>query len=117
MNDEDRTEHRLERKDTIYVEVMSSPRPDEESEVVICKTVDISANGIQITLDRELPIGCILQLCVQFQDNNERLFVVGEVMWVRNTVGEDFLVGFHLFEDDDSDILEWKQAIANRLSD
>lgn len=114
-----RTEQRLIHTDTIYIEVLSSPSTDNSNhgctDIAICNTIDISTNGLQITTNRKLPIGSILQLCVQLSQENKRLFLVGEVKWLRKIGEEDYTIGFSLFESEDSDIQGWKELLAQLL--
>lgn len=109
-----RGETRLELEATIFIEVLAA---DDRSagEVIMCNSLDLSANGLQVVLDEDIPAGSILRLCVDLPDAAP-LFLVGEVKWKRpDTEADAFRLGFLLFEADDSDILRWKKLVAELL--
>jgi hypothetical protein len=109
-----RTETRLELEETVFIEVLSSGSPSA-SNVVMCTSLDFSANGIQVTVDQDIKLGAILRLCIDMPDK-EPIFLVGEVKWKRaDTATGGIRLGFLLFESDDSDIAAWKQMIADML--
>lgn len=114
-----RTELRIGKELAIFVETYSSPLGDEgNANIVISKTVDVSANGLQIVMDKPLPPGSILQVCVEFIGSLPRYHLSGEVKWVAS-VGHDknYLVGFQLLDSEYTDIEAWKQCIAGIIED
>lgn len=118
MTNEYRSELRLDRHEMIYIEVISASFDmDDSASIVISSTVDISANGLQVSMDQSLPVGSILRLCVQLQGSRERIHLVGEVMWVRPLGDElrQYRAGFALYESDGTDIIAWKQHVSQLL--
>lgn len=112
-----RQEYRLTDPATVFVEVRSaSADGSTPAEIVAGSGVDLSANGLQLLLDRPLPEGAILRLGADFGQSTPKLYVIGEVRWSRQEA-DGFRVGFSLFDSDGSDIVDWKQKIASRLSD
>jgi hypothetical protein len=112
---EHRIETRLELEETVFIEVLSASA-DSDTNVVMCSSLDLSANGIQVVVDQDIALGSILRLCIDMPDE-EPIFLVGEIMWKRaDTATGGICLGFLLFESDDSDIAEWKQWVANRLA-
>ncbi|MDB6062618.1 MAG: hypothetical protein JWM78_2721 [Verrucomicrobiaceae bacterium] len=113
--DERRSESRLDEGVTILVERYAaeydSSRP---ATIVVCRSLDISANGLQVRIDQSIPVGTILRLCAQFRSGRESLYVVGEVKWLR---AEDdlYCIGFALYDSEQTDIIAWKELIAQRL--
>ena len=113
MTTEDqRQEYRLETQLSIFLEVGNEE--NHEASIVVSRSLDISANGLRIITDRELPLGSILRSCIQNQDASKQFTLITEVKWQQpwKTPGE-FLVGLALFESEDSNILEWKEFIAS----
>ncbi len=109
--DDQRQEYRLEIQLTVFLELGSEY--SQEPTIVVSRSLDISANGLRVITDRELPIGSILHSCVQNQDASRRFMLVTEIKWLQpwqNT--DEFLVGLSLLESENSDILEWKRYIA-----
>lgn len=111
---EHRVETRLELQETIFIEVLASDvtRPGS---VIMCNSLDLSANGLQVVLDDEITAGSIFRLCIDMQENDP-IFLVGEVKWKRpDPEGDGFRIGFLLFESDDTDIGRWKHLVADLL--
>lgn len=112
-----RSETRLHDRATVFVERLSAEYDNSRpASIVICRSVDISANGLQVRMDQPVPVGSILRLCAQFHDNRKSLYLVGEVKWLREERGQ-FCIGFSLFESEQTDIIAWKELIGARLSD
>jgi len=111
-----RVETRVEVQETVFIEVLASPDPSEDSSVILCNSLDLSANGLQVVVDKPIPSGSILRLCVDMK-TEEPIFLVGEVKWQRpDEASEGSRIGFLLFESDDTDIQRWKDLIARMLA-
>ena len=108
-NDERRNEPRSDVHAAVFLEV-DSPEPEsgERPTVILCRILDVSANGMKIRVDRELPETAILRLCADFGRDRSPLEVVGEVRWCREE-GEYFEAGFVLYESAYTDIDAWKK--------
>jgi hypothetical protein len=123
MNDTDnrRSEFRLSEQATIFIELQSADYDNgTAANILICNSLDLSANGMQIQLDCEVPVGSIFRLCVDFANNPnetkpEAIYLVGEVRWLK-PFGDEFTIGFALFDSEQTDIEAWKRAMAQRLS-
>ena len=114
-----RSELRIGQELVVFVETYSSPTGEaRKPNVAVSKTVDLSANGLQIVMDKPTPPGSILQLCVEFIGETRHYHLTGEVKWVA-TVGrdKDYLVGFLLMESEGTDIEPWKYRIAQMMED
>ncbi len=113
--DNRRSEQRLDEQVTIFVERYAAEFDNSRpASIMICDSIDISANGIQVRMDQPLEIDTILRLCAQFSGGRESLYVVGEVKWQREENGQ-YCIGFALFESEETDIIAWKQLIANQF--
>jgi len=125
MNDEERREEtRLSRSAVLYVETVSSAPDSKDGPVVVaCKTVDFSANGIQVEMNEELTAGAIHQMALDLPNSKERFQLTGEVRWVRplsaGTVSREttYVAGIMLFDSEGTEIIDWKIAIASWLND
>jgi len=128
INDEERREEtRLNRSAILYVETVSSaPDSNDGPIVVACKTVDFSANGIQVEMNEELTAGAIHQMALDLPSSKERFQLTGEVRWVRplsvdettdNASENAYVAGIMLFDSEGTEIIDWKLAIANWLND
>ncbi len=120
ISDEERREEtRLNRSAVLYVETVSStPDSNDGPVVVACKTVDFSANGIQVEMDTELTAGAIHQMALDLPNSKERFQLTGEVRWVKLLAANNrYVAGIMLFDSEGTEIIDWKLAIANWLSD
>jgi Tfp pilus assembly protein PilZ len=113
-NNERRIEHRVQEKATIFLELLSESEKDTEASVIICNSVDLSANGIQVQVDEAVAIGSILRLVVDFSNHSDPIYLIGEVKWVSESQGQHF-IGFELYDAENSNIIGWKNRIAEML--
>jgi hypothetical protein len=108
---EGRLDTRLELEATIFVEILASDN-NNAGNVLMCNSLDLSANGLQVVVVDEMPAGSIFRLCIDLKDA-EPIFLVAEVKWQRpDPEAEAFRIGFSLFESDDTDIQRWKDLVA-----
>lgn len=111
---EDRVETRVQLEATIFVEILASDS-NNAGNVLMCNSLDLSADGLQVVVDDEIPAGSIFRLCIDLKDA-EPIFLVAEVKWQRpDPETEGFRIGFLLFESDDTDIQRWKKLVADMI--
>jgi hypothetical protein len=116
MHNEKRLEPRIDQKTTVFVEVCSATFDNSEpASVVICHSLDLSANGLQVEMDQAVAIGTILRICAEFSNGEDPLHLVGETKWVKAN-GDLFNIGFALYDAENTDIAGWKNVIANMLA-
>ncbi|NRB42778.1 MAG: PilZ domain-containing protein [Pseudomonadales bacterium] len=114
MSENLRQETRLPRSETLFIEVRSGYQ--ERSQILLCSSADVSANGVSAHIDDALPLDAIYQLCVQLQDAQERLYLAVQVKWLRpDEAGAGFYVGLEVLESDGTDVDKWKLHIADLL--
>jgi hypothetical protein len=110
--EEQRQEYRLDTQLIVFLEVGDDS--GQEPVIVISRSLDISANGLRIITDRELAPGSILRSCIQNENATQQFTLITEVKWLQPWQNaNEFLVGLALFESEDSNIVEWKEFIAN----
>jgi hypothetical protein len=100
--------------DTIFIELVSSGiEENQPSEVVLCKTIDISRTGLLVWVNRELTVGAILQIGVELSSGGSTLYLTGEVRRCQHdhTNAERWEVGFELLNASDSDIDTWQELV------
>lgn len=118
-DDDRREESRLNRSAMLFVETVSAAPDSIEGPVVVaCKTLDFSANGMQVQMDQALTAGAIHQMTLELPNSSERFELTGEVRWVRvSSSGAGYVAGIMLFNSEGTEIIDWKLAIANWLND
>ncbi|HEY9036533.1 MAG TPA: PilZ domain-containing protein [Pseudomonadales bacterium] len=111
-----RSELRLKGNFTVLIETYSAaPGDNTAPKVVICSTIDMSANGLMICMDEALTPEAIFQLYIESNDPPYRFHLVGEVRWSRPTNDGQFMTGFTLYESEGTNIAEWKTLVASLL--
>lgn len=115
MNNDQRQELRLNNQLTVIVELDSSDTG--EPTLVVTKTLDISANGMRVIAHEPIATDIILRCCIRDTENDQQFLVVTEVKWCKphDTQG-DYLIGLSLFDSEGTDIVEWKEFIAQRVT-
>lgn len=69
--------------------------PDDQR---FSRTFDISATGVGLISDHELPLGEPLQLCLFMPDNNEEIRLQGKAVWISMSGSSRFRIGVSLDE-------------------
>lgn len=109
-----RKHHRLPVISTTFVELESPDLGQTDSgRLVSCKSLNISRDGLQVSLEEEITVGTLLQLGVELPNAEEPLYLVGEVRWCRSDKIEDgaWAAGFQLMNANDSDIKHWVDLV------
>ncbi|CAA0116926.1 Uncharacterised protein [BD1-7 clade bacterium] len=116
-NNQKRQESRLDQRETIFIETQSAYRGEPGNyKMLVCESVDVSANGIRAYIDEPVPEQAIFQMCVEIHETNQRLYLAVQVRWIRDDEsGQGYQVGFQIFESDDTDVQAWKLHIADCL--
>src|SRR5690606_10109721 len=100
----------------VLIETYSAaPGADTPPNVVICSTIDMSANGLMICMDEALTPEAIFQLYIESSEPPYRFHLVGEVRWSRPINDGQYRTGFTLYESDGTDINAWKNLVAEML--
>jgi hypothetical protein len=90
MPEETRRYTRFPIENTVFIELVAPEFGSSEPGVIArCKTLDISRDGLRVTLEQQLQVGAILQLGVELPAPAEPLYLVGEVKWSHPLPGAD----------------------------
>lgn len=111
-NNDQRQEFRLDNQLTIIIELDSSAHC--EPTLVVSKSLDISANGLRAISHQAIATDIILRCCIRDESSDRQFLLVTEVKWCRPHTEGDYLIGLSLFDSDGTDIVEWKEFIAQR---
>ena len=114
-SDNRRSEHRVDEQASIFVEVCSASFDNSTpANIILCNSIDLSANGMQIQMDEPVAIGSILRIGVEFGNNRPALYLVGEAKWIKPD-GNSFNIGFEIYDAENTDVAGWKETIASLL--
>jgi hypothetical protein len=116
MSDERRSEVRIDEKVMVFIEVCSADFDNNSpANIIICNSIDMSANGVQVEIDQKVPVGTILRICADFGgDEQAALYLVGETKWVKPQQ-DSLCIGFEIYDAENSDVIGWKKVIAAML--
>jgi Tfp pilus assembly protein PilZ len=118
--DNKRQEFRLDNHATVFIEVIcASPDSNEPAEMLISNSVDISANGLQITTDRPLLVNSIHEAGIQIDNNSSRLHLITQVRWVKTAPENSdlFKIGLEVLDSEDTSVISWKELLHQKLMD
>lgn len=115
-NNDQRQEYRLDNQLTVIIELGAFA--NGEPILVVSKSLDISANGLRVIAHEEIATDIILRCCIRDNGSDRQFLLVTEVKWCRPHEGEgDYLIGLSLFDSDGTDIVKWKEFIAQSCTD
>ncbi len=110
---EQRIERRIKLEETVFIELLSA---EADQNIIMCTSIDFSANGLQLVVDKEIPPDSVIRLCIDLSQH-EPMFLTAEVRWVTTDPDKDEIrVGLSLYESEDSDIEDWQTCFADMLS-
>lgn len=106
-----RQEYRLNDQLTVVLEL--GTQDNGEPILLVSQSLNISANGLRVIADRPVEGNCILRCCIRHTQTDRQFLLVGEVKWCMPYNDEgDSLIGLSLFESEGTDIMQWKEFIA-----
>ena len=116
--DYSRQESRLNERQTVFIETQSAYKGDPDNyKMLVCQSIDISANGIRAHIDQPVPLNAIYQICIELHSSGKRMYLAAQVKWIRpEESSEGYQVGFQIFESEDTDIEAWKIHVADCLT-
>lgn len=116
-SNERRCETRLGEKTTVFVEIISAEFDNSQpASVIVCNSLDLSAGGMQLQMDHEVPVGSILRLCAELYDVDQALYLVGEAKWVEKE-DDHYKIGFELYDAENTDFSGWRRVMVAMLDE
>lgn len=117
MPEDKRKQVRFPIENTVFIELVAPEFGSNEPAVIArAKSVEISRDGLRVTLAQELTAGAILQIAVELPADAGTLYLAGEVTWsgpIPGTGDEPaWAAGFALLNAEESDIASWVSLIA-----
>jgi hypothetical protein len=112
-NGDKRGEERLNESAALFIEVESvEPDQADTGRVIVCETVDFSANGIQCNLTEKLAVGAIFQVALVLPTFDKVYKLSAEVIWLRS-MGNTYATGLRFFDSEGTEIVDWKLTISD----
>jgi hypothetical protein len=115
---DNREDYRLTARARAWLGI-KSPEPGLEvpdTALLECQVRDISARGLSLVSSEPLALHSLLMAEISLGHQPKRFRLMVEVMWCREA-GPDYIVGVHVLDSDETDYLDWMEAVASALSD
>ena len=115
MTDEQRMHYRFGGSETFFIEYYNDGN-QTPVKMLLCHSVDLSANGLKVRVSKDLPINAIYAISVETDALEAPLTLAGQVRWQTEIPGsDDFYYGIELLDSDGTDIVKWKLYVAQQL--
>ncbi|PIP80289.1 MAG: hypothetical protein COW84_06040 [Gammaproteobacteria bacterium CG22_combo_CG10-13_8_21_14_all_40_8] len=110
-NSENRNHPRILRIEAISIQVLlPSFDGSEDSEIVKTTTLDVSASGLRVKTEQNLPVGNIFDICIQLTDYSKTFLLTAEIKWcTASSINNEFLAGLEVQPALGTDYLYWKR--------
>ena len=114
MSSDKRKHQRLSQEETIFIELASAGLGDDDAKIALCKSVNISHNGLRVRINHELTVGAILQIGVELSSTEDTLYLAAQVIWCErdDEADESWSAGLELMNAKGSDIEIWRAVLA-----
>lgn len=89
--------------------IVSEDCPELAGQNIPCESINISAEGIQISLKDHVPVGTKLDLWVSIPKSKQKTFhLIASVCWIKLTKDESgYRSGLDVMESDINDLKNW----------
>lgn len=89
--------------------IVSEDCPELAGQNIPCESINISAEGIQISLKDHVPVGTKLDLWVSIPKSKQKTFhLIASVCWIKLTKDESgYRSGLDVMESDINDLQNW----------
>lgn len=119
---DDRTAYRLTARAMVGIQLEAAePNPGslpggDKPRMTQCRIRDISTDGFSLLAREPLTADSILGASIDLGNGKAPFQLMIEVVWCR-PVPEGYLVGVRVLESDETDYLEWMDAVAEALAE
>jgi hypothetical protein len=95
------------REERLFVQITKGADEQLKDRTFPCSTLDVSAEGLRLLVDRPLQAGAPIELWVEVTGREGKYFLSGEVRWVRET-DAGHLAGIALSPRNGDDLMAWR---------
>jgi len=115
-NQERRADERITQSEAFSLKIIfTSENPSLLGKSLYGSTIDISASGLRLSINSELPIDSTIDVVVTLKGNPRQYFLSGKVRWCKKSddAGSNFQVGIALQDllNTDTDYAAWRAAL------
>ena len=102
---------RLRREERAVIRRVDPQSDNLAGDVMYCKTVDISAGGLQARAKQQLQPGEIVEVVISIEGYRDSFHLHGQTRWCRPAEDADeFLVGVELLASENGDLALWRRV-------
>lgn len=116
-NDERRADERISQTAAFSLKIIfTSENPGMLGKSLYGSTIDVSASGLKLELQSELPVDSTIDVVVTLKGNAKQYFLSGKVRWCKKADNEgNYHVGIVLQDlmNTDTDYNAWREALKN----
>ena len=116
---ERRTVPRVMESATVVVSILSAPQvKDLEGRAFCCRTADLSATGLRLSVPCQVPVGTAMRMVIAFSDPLRSFKQRGMVMWAREAQSDryPFAIGVNFTDMSPAEISEWRTVVGMKLA-
>jgi c-di-GMP-binding flagellar brake protein YcgR len=113
-----RVHQRVETVQAIFIEVVTpGSRRETQNNIIRCETVDISMQGLKISVDEPIDPGTHLNIAVPQKGWVENLELVGMARWMTDAEGQaGYWVGLELNDTSKENMEKWFKIVTSLKS-
>jgi Tfp pilus assembly protein PilZ len=114
-NQERRVDKRLTQTEAFSLKIIfTSENPNLLGKSLYGSTIDISASGLKLALENQLPIDSTIDVVITLKGNPKQYFLSGKVRWCKEIDGQNnYHVGIDLQDliNTETDYKAWRTAL------
>jgi hypothetical protein len=117
LQQERRSAPRVAREERLFVRIVSS-HPDVflGGKTIHCSTQDLSAGGLRLHLEADVPVGTVLQLWIKVADYPGTFLLNGVIRWIREHSPRVVFAGVELLDEQKDDARGWERMVADVMN-
>ena len=109
LSTERRQDYRQLSMERLFVQIVACNDPELVGTTVSCNTFDVSARGLGIMSEREIPAGSRIDIWVDISSGPGKFFLTCDVRWSQD-IDDGYYAGVQLHDGSATDIAEWRVA-------
>ncbi len=114
-SDERRVDERVTQTAAFSLKIIfTSDNPSLLGKSLYGSTIDVSASGLKLSLQNELPVGSTIDVVITLKGNPRQYFLSGKVRWCKKADdGANYHVGIALQDliNTDTDYKAWREVL------
>jgi len=110
---QERNSQRIRSRESVSIQILQPNTGNADSPtVVMCKTADISIDGLRLQLNEPIEPERIFDLCIEVDFTPQYLLLIGETRWCHyNEQDNCYDVGVFIHDSEGSDYQAWAKLV------